>query len=159
MPLRELFAHRGRSRGRVNAARWFGFSALLAWIGLALSVTVLVIAAGLDPDVRGFGTHEQLGLAPCAVLQLTGKPCLSCGMTTSFAALMHGRVLDSVQANPAGCALCLVTLLTPIWCAHALWAGLDPLRFLARKSGRWMCVGVAALAILTWAWRSFPLDR
>jgi hypothetical protein len=143
----------------VNAARWFSFSALLAWVGLALSVTVLVIATGLDPDERGFGTHEQLGLAPCAVLELTGKPCLSCGMTTSFAALMRGRVLDSVHANPAGCALCLLTLVAPFWCGHALWSGLDPLRFLARKSGRWLLVAVGGIAILTWVWRSLPLER
>ncbi len=138
----------------MNAARWFGFSALLAWLGLSASVTVLVLAVQLDPDERGFGTHEQLGLAPCAALALTGKPCLSCGMTTAFAALMHGRVVDSFAANPAGMVLCLLTLWAPGWCAHALWLGLDPLRCLGWCSARWVLAAVAALTVLVWVQRS-----
>lgn len=142
----------------MNASRWFGFSALVAWVGLIGSLTVLVVAVRLDPDARGFGTHEQLGLAPCTSLALTGKPCLSCGMTTAFAALVHGEFVDSIAANPAGMVLCLLTALMPGWCAHALWFGLDPLRCLGWRSVRWTLAAVAALTVLVWVQRSFLAD-
>src|SRR5437879_1484985 len=34
-------------------------------------------------------THRQLGLPECAFKVMTGKPCPSCGMTTSFALLVR----------------------------------------------------------------------
>jgi hypothetical protein len=59
----------------------------------------------LSPDARGHGTHEQLGLAPCAMMRLTGLPCFLCGMTTSFAWLGHGHPIRALAAQPA--AVCL----------------------------------------------------
>src|SRR6185312_12826777 len=58
--------------------------AWLAAFALALA-SMLVVARGLEPDPRGFGTHTQLGLWPCAFRATTGRSCPTCGMTTSFA--------------------------------------------------------------------------
>ena len=75
---------------------------------VALAVALVVVfgvATGLEPDPTGFGTHTQLGLPPCYFARVTGHPCPSCGMTTSFAWFVRGRFGRSWGANPAGMVL------------------------------------------------------
>ncbi|GJQ26732.1 MAG: hypothetical protein HBSAPP02_17640 [Phycisphaerae bacterium] len=67
------------------------------------------MAAILKPDPRGYGTHEALGMEPCGFVFMMGLPCPTCGMTTSFAYLMHGQPLASLKAQPAGFLLCVAT--------------------------------------------------
>lgn len=82
---------------------------------ILLSSLVLLIARLLRPAPGGVGTHEQLGLPPCPMLHLTGWPCPSCGLTTSFA---HAAHLDFYQAfitQPFGLlAFCLTVLSIPL---------------------------------------------
>src|SRR5205085_6174191 len=65
---------------------------------IAAGLTALfAVALWLDPYGPGgvplaMGTHRQLGLPPCNFQRLTGLPCPSCGMTTSFALLVRGDV-------------------------------------------------------------------
>jgi hypothetical protein len=63
---------------------------------------VLAVSFLLTPDPRGFGTHEQLGLPPCASRFLFHTPCQLCGMTTSFTYMAHGMPLRALLAQPAG---------------------------------------------------------
>jgi len=56
----------------------------------------------LIPKSGGVGTHEELGLPPCGFYLMFHKPCPSCGMTTSFALLMHGKIIQAIKAQPAG---------------------------------------------------------
>jgi hypothetical protein len=99
---------------------------LLSVLGLIASTTVVVFAFRLDPDPRGYGTHEQLGLPPCGFLRDHGVPCISCGMTTAFAAMAHGQPLLALRSNPFGVLLFLAMLLAPIHCLHSLVKDLDP---------------------------------
>ncbi len=85
---------------------------LVAAAGLA---GLLGLAKRLEPDPRGFGTHTQLGLRPCAFATVTGRLCPTCGMTTSFAWLVRGRIDRSWQANPAGCLFALLTVPVVAW--------------------------------------------
>jgi hypothetical protein len=90
-------------------------------------VGVFVIAAVLNPyqpdgSPRSMATHTQLGLPPCNMVVMTGKPCPTCGMTTSFALLMHGDVGNSLRANWAG------TLLALFWLALVPWAAWGAVR-------------------------------
>ena len=71
---------------------------LAAIVGVSLS-------AWLKPDPRGFGTHEQLGLLPCGFKKVSGLPCPTCGMTTSFSLMAHGRVFDAAHTQPFGAFL------------------------------------------------------
>ena len=82
---------------------------VLAALAAVACLAVLVTAAWLSPDPSGLGTHRQLGLAPCGLLVNTGIPCPTCGMTTSFTNLVHGRVLASLRGQPAGTILCALT--------------------------------------------------
>jgi Protein of unknown function (DUF2752) len=87
--------------------RWL--RALLALMALCL-VTVFSVAIWLNPyredgQARQLETHRQLGLPECNFKLWTGKPCPSCGMTTSFALLIRGDVLNSLRANWVGTLL------------------------------------------------------
>ena len=71
---------------------------------------VLGIAAWLTPAPQGYGTHQQLGLGACTMLSVTGWPCPMCGMTTTFALLAHGRVVEALKNQPFGPVLFAITL-------------------------------------------------
>lgn len=101
----------------VRAGRWVRVS-LLA-IGIML-VGVFALAAYLNPynadgSPRSMATHTTIGLPPCNFVELTGKPCPSCGMTTSFALLVRGDVGNSLGANWVG------TVIAAVWAALLVW--------------------------------------
>ena len=123
----------------------------------AAAATPLVIAAGLTPAAEGFGTHHQLGMAPCRLLAATGRPCATCGMTTAFAHAADGRLLAAAATQPAGALLALI-------CAAAGLAGLWGVAtgFDVRQLGPPLLRGKLALTALgvvlaAWAWTAWRL--
>ena len=87
------------------------FWSTMITIVLALGcLAVLGSAMGITPDSSGMGTHEQLGIRQCGFLQRTNYPCMTCGMTTSFALAVRGRLLASFLNQPAGAILALGTM-------------------------------------------------
>ncbi len=82
---------------------------LLGLLMLVAAGVLLAVAARLQPDARGVGTHEQLGFLPCGFLLKTGLPCPTCGMTTAFAHAVRGRFIRAFLAQPAGLAFALLT--------------------------------------------------
>ena len=123
---------------------------VLAAIGLA---AVLGVARRLEPDPRGFGTHTQLGLSPCMFAQVTGVLCPSCGMTTSFAWFVRGRLERSWRANPAGSLLAPACALLIPW----LVAGAARGRPVGCRSLELPLIGLVvatvALSLLSWTIR------
>jgi hypothetical protein len=93
-----------------------------ALLGVALGLmAVFAIALALNPyqadgAARRMETHRQLGLPPCTFYEVTGLPCPSCGMTTSFALLVRGDLLNSLRANAVGTLLALFCLVLIPWC-------------------------------------------
>ena len=124
------------------------------WWSLALGAgVVLVAAAMLEPDVRGYGTHTQLGLPPCGFRFLTGLPCPGCGLTTAFAHAIRGEWLSALSANPLGMLLfLLVCSAIPFSVVGALhgWS-LDSL-FERLALGRW-ALAVAGSSVALWVVR------
>src|SRR5262245_13902745 len=93
-------------------------------VGLAAALaSVFGVAGWLRPDERGYGTHEQLGLPPCAFRAITGIPCPSCGMTTSFAYVVRGQLSRAAWANPGGCLLAIGTVGLIPWCLISAMVG------------------------------------
>ncbi|HEY2158660.1 MAG TPA: DUF2752 domain-containing protein, partial [Isosphaeraceae bacterium] len=109
----------GEDSPRLGAIARAGLLALAAVL-----IGLFATAGRLSPDPRGYGTHEQLGLSPCAILRLTGRPCPTCGMTTSFAWLARGDPARAWRANPAGLL------------AAVVGAGLVPWLLLVASTGR-----------------------
>lgn len=93
--------------------------AVLAAVGVAL-IAIFGAAAYINPykgdgGAKKMSTHTQLGLPPCNFAELSGKPCPSCGMTTSFALLVRGDVANSLRANWVGTLICVIWALTMVW--------------------------------------------
>ena len=85
-------------------------SVVLVLLVLGLLFVFGALFFGTDPDPRGHGTHEQLGMTPCSWPLAYGKPCVTCGVTTSASLLLHGRPIDSFLAQPFGMLLTLTGL-------------------------------------------------
>ncbi|MBI4576046.1 MAG: DUF2752 domain-containing protein [Planctomycetes bacterium] len=120
--------------------------------GLALAAaSVLGLALRLDPDPRGLGTHEQLGLLPCGFHALTGLPCPSCGMTTAFALAVRGRLGPAFLAQPAGALLYAATALGGTACALAAAVGY-PLLGQVHDRLPWRASVLAGLGVLVGSW-------
>ena len=122
---------------------------VIALIAAGLAI-VFVVAVRLEPDPRGFGTHEQLGLPPCQFRSVIGLPCPHCGMTTSFSNLVRGRIVAAWQANPLGIPLSVIFACGIPWClATAVlgrWVGTtQPLRWFVL-----IVIGYLILAVCVW---------
>lgn len=115
-----------------------GRGARLGLVAVALALAGVFAAAWVinpydaDGTPRRMATHTQLGLTPCNFVTWTGRPCPSCGMSTSFALLVRGDVGASLRANWVG------TLLAATWAAVLVWSVLSGVagRLLGVRPGR-----------------------
>jgi hypothetical protein len=118
-------------------------------------VAVFVTAIRIDPyDEDGkplrMGSHTRLGMPPCEFYVFFGKPCPSCGLTTSYSLLMHGDVWNSLKANPVGTLMavfCLVLIPWSLWIAirgRYLWV-----RSIERAS-LWVAGVFLTLLLIRW---------
>ena len=140
-----------RPPGRVG---WWVRGALIVLAGLFIAV--FVTAATIKPyepdgSPLTMASHTQLGLPECNMVTWTGKPCPSCGMTTSFAHLIHGDVGNSLRANWAGTLLAIYWLLLVPWAVVSAWRG----KLFGIRNGEAMIsisIGVfTVLMLLRWA--------
>lgn len=93
---------------------------LIVFLGTA---SVLVLAAWLQAAPQGLGTHQQLGLQPCGWIVTMDLPCVTCGMTTSFAHAADGHFGSSFLTQPAGCLLAVITAAVMLLAAHTAITG------------------------------------
>lgn len=80
-----------------------------------VGIALLFAARQLEPDPRGYGTHEQLGLTPCYFQELTGHVCPTCGCTTAWAHALRGELSQAAQVNLGGMLLCVVVVIGAPW--------------------------------------------
>lgn len=112
-------------------------------------MVILALAAWLKPDSRGFDTHTQLNLPPCSFVQTTGYYCPTCGMTTAFANLAHGRVGQAFTAQAGGALLAIATAWLALVGTAQLVTGRDLLQKLRPSVGwLWLALG---LVVVGWA--------
>jgi hypothetical protein len=120
---------------------------LLIVVG-TVPVALLITAACLPPSPAGLGTHQQLGLPACSLRQLAGIRCPSCGMTTSWAHLTRGHVLQAFACNSGGTLLGIASAIGGPW---ALLSGLRG-RWLGGMPNEWWFAGISvAIMVVTLA--------
>jgi Protein of unknown function (DUF2752) len=123
------------------------------WLLFVWSLFLLggfALAGGMEPDPRGYGTHERLGLPPCTFRTLFDLPCPSCGMTTSFSCMTRGRFAEAAQANIGGALLAVVCAAQIPWC----WLSASRGRLWGiSRPGPWLlsiALGVSLVSALNW---------
>lgn len=127
----------------------FGQAALF---GLVIAVLgCFAVAWMLNPDPRGFGTHQQLGLPPCTFQLLYRFPCPGCGMTTSFSHFVRGQFASSFHVNPAGFLLASVMTMLVVWSLKSLisghfWLTSDPM-----MSATILAASLSVVVVLVWS--------
>lgn len=146
-----LDATEGHARMRVERLsandRW-----AVAIVGVGL-LTVLAVAFWLDPDPRGHGTHEQLGMPPCLTPLLFGIPCPFCGMTTAFSLMAHGRAVDAFTCHPIGALAFFVCIAFALVCAVAAVSGRWVTGLFSAKARRYGYGAAVVLLLLGWAYK------
>jgi hypothetical protein len=125
---------------------------------VALALGTVVVLLRIEPDARGHGTHEQLGLPACSWPIVHGKPCPTCGVTTAAAHLVHLDPLAALATQPFGA---FVAGLGLYLAGLAAWSLLRRQSLVARLAfvpyGRLALLGLLLFAA-SWAytWLTWP---
>jgi len=128
--------------------------ALCVLIGTA---GLLATAVWVQPDPRGVGTHEQLSRPACAMLELSGYPCPTCGMTTSFAHFVRGNWWTSLRVQPMGFILALVATMAAAASTASLLTGRRWLINWYRVSPAALVIGCIVLVLASWIYKAMTL--
>ena len=124
---------------------------------ITVAAATLGLARWLHPSTRGVGTHEQLGLPACTFLKLTGIPCPSCGLTTSFAHAAHGHFWDAFVTQPFGfVAFWLTALSIPLTC-YLLYRGIAWERLLHTRTTNHIIRALLVLYLLSWCYKIYVM--
>lgn len=127
------------------------------WVFLGLSaagvVGILALRVLTSPDARGHGTHEQLGLPACTLMQLTGFPCPGCGVTTSLSHLAHGQWRAALAAQPAGVLFALAGAAALLWSLLETARGGDVWASFRRVWRPWMSWSLGAMLLASWIYK------
>lgn len=117
------------------------------------ALSLLAVAAWLQPSSAGIGTHTQLGIPTCSWPMAMGLPCPSCGMTTAFALAADGRFIDSARAQPIGFVLAVATAGFAVVAGYSALTGSRMLGAItSAMSGRfWWMFGAAVF--LAWGYK------
>lgn len=130
---------------------WY-LRAVLAGAG-AIAVGLLLVAGLLTPNPDGYGTHRQLGFPPCSFTMWFNVRCPACGMTTSWAHMTKGHVIESFAANAGGALLALTAVVAGPW---SLWSGLRGKWLVGQPNEKIIIVvagSILAVTLMDWSYR------
>lgn len=122
-------------------------------IGVAGLVLFLAMALWIEPDPRGVGTHERLGLPPCKPMEWWNVPCPGCGVTTSLALLAHGHPWDSFTNQPFGFVMSVGLLAYGAWCVVGALRGRDLYETVQRLPLGRPVIVLTVVMVVSWAYK------
>ncbi len=146
---RRLFPSHGKS-----GLATFNRNDQITYLSLTgLAVFTLSLARWLKPSPNGFGTHQQLGLPPCLFFKLTGIPCPSCGLTTSFAHSARLHFYQAFIAQPFGViAFSLTVICIPLFVflirRRIAWSTV-----IHARGVDWLIYALIAIYLLSWLYK------
>jgi hypothetical protein len=122
-------------------------------LGVVLSaVAVIALLVMIQPDARGHGTHEQLGMPACGWVLQYGRPCPTCGVTTAASHLVHLRPFDALRVQPFGTGFALAGLWIAGVAALCLLRGRSFADYMLRLPvARILVIGLLLL-LVSWAY-------
>jgi hypothetical protein len=126
---------------------------VLAGLAALVLIALVALATRLEPDERGWGTHEQIGWARCWMQQHWGRPCPTCGMTTAWAYAVRGDALAAVDANAGGLVLLVATLMTAAWLAVGAVTGRMVGGWPRPRTATWLATAWLVVTLMDWARR------
>jgi hypothetical protein len=131
------------------------------WVVLALCVIAPLGLAGMGaflvPSANGHGTHEQLGLPPCRMIEWFGIPCPGCGVTTSVTLAAQGHLLKAFVTQPFGIVMFALGVAALPWALWIHFRGRDAYAELQRCSQPKMWIVFFALMTFGWIWKLFAV--
>lgn len=113
----------------------------------------LVVASQLRASDAGLGTHTQLGLAPCGFEAATRMPCVTCGMTTSFALAADGRLIEAFFVQPFGALLAVLSAVAVLLGGYAAITGMSLAPLLSMLTRSSVILTAVALLLAAWAYK------
>jgi hypothetical protein len=124
-------------------------------LGLALGALAVLIVLGVfvEPDARGFGTHERLGLPPCKPMEWWNVPCPGCGVTTSVALAAHGALWSSFKNQPFGLLIACAIPVVAVWALNHHLRGRDLNVETSRIKLGWPALVVGVLMVGSWIYK------
>ena len=87
------------------------------------------------------------------MLKMTGKPCPTCGVTTSFVLSAHGRFAEALVNQPFGLVVFLLVVGGLGGLGITLFAGRSWTPILARVDLTLVVLVLLALMLLSWAYK------
>jgi len=125
-----------------------------------ITLTCFAGYAWLYIDQSGFtiGKNDDVNL--CAVRNIAGIPCPSCGSTRSVISIFQGHFLQALYFNPLGFVLAFVLIAAPLWIAYDFLKNKNSLfnfyysteTFLKQKK---VAIPALAILLLNWIWNIY----
>lgn len=128
---------------------------IFATILAVACLTLLIVAAMLEPSAEGHGTHTALGMPPCSWSISFDRPCPTCGMTTAFAHAADADLVAAATAQPFGAFLAVLTASVFWGAAHVALTGSAIGRYAGRAAKPSILWTVAGSALAAWAYKWF----
>jgi hypothetical protein len=140
----------GRTWPRASTAEKAAQGILAAVMAASLATGLLLTASP-----TGTGTHTVLGLPPCGMLVVTGRPCPTCGVTTSFVLAAHGRFHEAMVNQPFGLAVFLLAAGGLLCSVVTLATGRSwlPLLTVSRNRVLAAVIILTVLGLVSWAYK------
>ncbi len=125
---------------------------VIPWCIFLGCLGLLVRASLLSPSAEGLGTHTQMGMPTCQFLTTFDTPCVSCGMTTSFALVTNGRFVEGFLNQPAGFVLAIFAAMMVWVSGYAIYRGVGIGCYLG-GAGRSLTWALAIVLAIGWIYK------